>query len=212
MMSTVLLIDDHDIVRFGLETLLKCDGLEMAAGAGSLSDGLRAIAAIRPDLVITDMGLGDSQGLETVRQAVAAQGPRPVLVVSMQDEMLYGEQVLALGAAGYVMKETAYANIVPAARAALAGERWISPRLASRIAAKLCRRNGTAATAAPAACSLTAREIEILELLKRGKTTKEIASALDLGVRTVDFHRANIKQKLELRSGAELIAFASSRL
>lgn len=209
---TVLLIDDHDIVRFGLETLLKCNGLDVAACVGSLSAGLRAIAEIHPDLVITDMGLGDSQGLETVRQAVAAQRPRPVLVVSMQDEMLYGEQVLALGGAGYVMKETAHANIVPAARAALAGERWISPRLASRLATKLARRSGRAATQAPPVAALTAREIDILELLKLGKTTKEIASALDLGVRTVDFHRANIKQKLELRSGAELIAFASSRL
>lgn len=209
MMSIVLLIDDHDIVRFGLETLLKCEGLDVAA-CGSLAAGLRAIGDIVPDLVVTDMGLGDSQGLETVRQAVTAQSPRPVLVVSMQDEMLYGEQVLALGAVGYVMKETAHASIVPAVRAALAGERWVSPRLASRLAARVGRHRAAAA-AAPAP-ALTTREIEILELLKRGRTTKEIAHALDLSARTVDFHRANIKQKLELRSGAELIAFASSRL
>lgn len=212
-MSTVLLIDDHDIVRFGLETLLKCDGLEVAASVRSLADGLRAISRIRPDLVVTDMGLGDSKGLETVRQVIATQSPRPALVVSMRDELLYGEQVLALGGVGYVMKESAYANIVPAARAALAGERWIGPRLASRLAAKVARRRrGATSAAAPALPALTAREMEILELLKWGKTTKEIASALALGVRTVDFHRANIKQKLDLRSGAELIAFASTHL
>lgn len=208
-MSTVLLIDDHDIVRYGLQTLLQGAGLDVVAAAASLAAGLEGIRSSLPDLVITDMGTGDSQGLETVRHVLAAQAPRPVLVVSMQDEALYGEQVLALGAAGYVMKDTAHANIVPAARAAIAGEQWVSPRMASILAAKVSRR---AAARAPSAADLTARELEILELLKLGKSTKEIASRLDLSVRTVDFHRANIKQKLDLRSGAELIAYASARL
>lgn len=210
-MSKVLLIDDHDIVRFGLETLLKGAGLEIAASATSLSAGLLAIRDTRPDLVITDMGTGDSQGLETVRRVVAAQAPRPVLVVSMQDESLYGEQVLALGAAGYVMKDTAHANVVRAAQAALDGETWVSPQLATRLAAKLSRR-GAAIPVRPSVSDLTTRELEILQQLKLGKSTKEIATALQLSVRTVDFHRANIKHKLELRSGAEVIAFASQRL
>jgi DNA-binding NarL/FixJ family response regulator len=109
------------------------------------------------------------------------------------------------------MKETAHANVIPAAQAALAGGTWVSPRLGARLAAKLSRR-GAARSSGGAVADLTVRELEILELLKLGKTTKEIAAALHLSARTVDFHRANIKHKLELRSGAELIAFASSRL
>ena len=116
-MATVLLIDDHDIVRFGIATLMRAAGLDVVASANSLEAGLAAIDELHPDLVVTDMGTGDSQGLDTVRRVVAAHGPRPVLVVSMQDELLYGERVLALGAAGYVMKETAHANAACAAAA-----------------------------------------------------------------------------------------------
>jgi len=209
-MATVLLIDDHDIVRFGIATLMRAAGLDVVASANSLEAGLAAIDELHPDLVVTDMGTGDSQGLDTVRRVVAAHGPRPVLVVSMQDELLYGERVLALGAAGYVMKETAHANVVPAAHAALAGRKWLSPALVDQLAAKAARRRGGVPSSAQD--QLTGRELEILELLKLGKSTKEIATALCLSVRTVDSHRANLKHKLELRTGAELIAFASTRL
>ncbi|RYY72344.1 MAG: response regulator transcription factor [Comamonadaceae bacterium] len=209
-MATVLLIDDHDIVRFGLETLLRSAGLDVVASLPSLQAGLPAIEQLRPDLVVTDLGTADSNGLDTVRRVLAAQSPRPVVVVSMQDETMYGRQVLALGAAGYLMKETAHANIVPAAQAALAGGHWISPALASRMALSEARR-GTASRAPPSVADLTARELDVLAMLKTGSTTKEIARALHLSGRTVDYHRASIKQKLDLHSGAELIAFASQR-
>lgn len=206
-MTTVVLIDDHDIIRYGLESLLTAEGLVVAASVGSLAEGLRTISDLRPDLVITDMGTGDSQGLETVRQVVAAQGGRPVLVVAMQDEALYGEQVLAAGAAGYVMMKMAHAGIVPAVRAALRGGTWTSPQLASRLATRYSRRHSSFAMPP----GLTTREIEIMELLKLGKSTKQIATSLRLSVRTVDSHRSHLKQKLELHSGAELIAYASKR-
>lgn len=209
-MKTVVLIDDHDIVRYGMEVLIQGSGdLHVAGASESLREGLELIQALTPDLVITDMGTGDSEGLETVRRVMAAQSPRPVIVVSMQDEMLYGERVLALGALAYVMKETAHAALLPAARAALHGQAWASPRLAARLIRKSLRN-----TAAPAeeAEQMTEREIEVLELLKTGRTTKEIASTLDLSARTVDLHRSNIKRKLGLRTGAELISFASRRL
>jgi DNA-binding NarL/FixJ family response regulator len=213
MSHSVLLIDDHDIVRFGMETLIASQpDLRLAGSAGSLAEGLEMIRQTRPDLVITDMGVGDSAGLDTVRAVVEAQAPRPVLVVSVQDEMLYGEQVLALGARGYLMKETAYASVIPAAFAVLGDEVWASPRLSSKMMNRLLRRSRPAAESAESAPSLTARELQVLELLKTGKTTKEIAAALDLSGRTVDIHRANIKKKLGLRTGAELIAYASHRL
>lgn len=206
---TVVIIDDHDIVRYGMQMLIQDSGdLRVVGAASSLGEGLQLIAQHAPDLVVTDMGTGDSQGLETVRQVVAAQAPRATVVVSMQDEMLYGERVLAIGAMAYVMKETAHAALLPAARAALQGEAWASPRLASRLIRKTLRNSHGGGQGE----QLTEREIEILELLKTGRTTKEIASHLDLSVRTVDLHRSNIKRKLGLRTGAELIAYASQRL
>jgi DNA-binding NarL/FixJ family response regulator len=211
---TVAIIDDHDIVRFGLETLiLGCADLALAGSASTLSEGLALIGSHRPDLVITDMAVGDSIGLDTVRAVVAAQRPRPTIVLSMQDEMLYGEQVLALGARGYLMKEHAHASIVPAARAVLAGGSWVSPRLNTKLLNRMMQRNRNAADAtARAETALTMRELEVLELLRGGHTTKEIAAALALSARTVDIHRANIKRKLGLRSGAELVAYASTKL
>ena len=212
-MAKVLIIDDHDIVRFGLETLvLGCEDLQLAGSAASLAEGLRVIGEQRPDIVVTDMAVGDSSGLDTVRAVVRAQEPRRTLVVSMQDELLYGEQVLALGAHGYVMKDSAHASIIPAIRAVLAGDTWASPRLQAKLVNRLLRRHHAEAESADPASALTLRELEVLQELKGGRTTKEIARALELSVRTIDLHRANIKRKLNLRTGAELIAFASKKM
>lgn len=212
---SVLIVDDHDIVRFGLETLvLGCRDLRLAGSAESLAAGLRLVEALRPDLVITDMGTRDSSGLDTVRTMVAAQAPRPVLVVSIHDEMLYGEQVIALGARGYLMKENAHASVIPAALTILAGGTWLSALLSSNLVNRAIRttHGNSVRTGGITTTTLSTREFEVLQLLKRGRTTKEIATSMDVSVRTVDIYRARIKRKLGLRTGAELIAFASSRL
>jgi DNA-binding NarL/FixJ family response regulator len=209
-MATVLIIDDHDIIRFGLETLIGSNPeLTLVGAAGSLAEGLERIAQLTPDLVISDMSLDDAKGLETVRAVVQQQRPRHTLVLSMHDEMLYGEQVLALGANGYVMKESAHAVVVEAALAVLRGHTWVSPRLNAKLLNRLLQRSGAlAASDAAGESALSLRELQVLEALRGGKTTKEIAFDLGLSARTVDIHRANIKRKLGLRSGAELIAFA----
>lgn len=217
-MNTVLIIDDHDIIRFGLETLIaSCPQLSVIGSVSSLTEGLSVIAARQPELVICDMSMEDSKGLDTVRAVVAAQKPRACLIVSMHDEMLYGEQALALGAQGYVMKESAHSVVIPAALAVLQGQTWVSQRLNTRLLNRLVQRGrhdtGPAGrtAGADAARTLTLRELEILEQLRSGKTTKEIAFDLGLSTRTVDIHRANIKRKLGLRSGTEL-TFALSRV
>ncbi len=213
MSKTVVVIDDHDIIRFGLEALLSVrPDLCIVGAASSLKRGLLLIEEKKPDLVITDMGTGDSGGLDTVRAVVAAQADRATLVLSMQDEMLYGEQVLALGARGYVMKDNAHADIVPAVHAVLDGGIWMSPRLGARLLNRNLKRMRVSRDEGGDTPGLSVRETEVLELLKLGKSTKEIATALKLSTRTVDVHRANIKRKLGLRTGAELIAFASHHI
>lgn len=209
--KSVLIVDDHDIVRFGLETLVhSCPDLRLAGSASRLATALEMVRSLQPDLVISDMGTQDSKGLDTVRALVAAQSPRPVLIVSVHDEMLYAEQVMALGARGYLMKERAHQFVIDAALTVLEGGTWLSPRLNTKLVQRLYKlpRNQDQAEA----LSLSAREFEVLQLLKSGKSTKEIAAAMHLSVRTVDIHRSRIKHKLGLRTGAELIAFASSRL
>lgn len=212
--NSVLIIDDHDIVRVGLASLIaNCPQLQLAGTASSLEEGLRMVAELQPALVISDMSMDDSKGLDTVRAVVAAQQPRATLIVSMHDEMLYGEQVLALGARGYLMKERAHALAVPAALAVLGGQTWVSQRLNTKLLNRVMKRSRSEGEGGRAAGteSLSMRELQVLELLGAGKTTKEIAFDLDLSARTVDIHRANIKKKLGLKSGAELIAFALSR-
>lgn len=211
-MNTVLIIDDHDIVRYGMEMLVNaCPELVLIGSVSLLADGLRVIGDRQPALVISDMTLDDSKGLDTVRAVVEAQQGRRSLIVSMHDELLYGEQVLALGAAGYLMKDCAHAAVIPAALEVLRGGRWVSPRLNARLLNRLLQRGRPEAATSDAVASLTLRELEVLELLRTGKTTKEIAFQLELSVRTVDIHRANIKKKLGLRTGAEVIAFASAK-
>lgn len=208
---SVLVIDDHDIVRFALETVvLNTPELRLVGSASTLAEGLALIREQSPDLVITDIALPDSKGTETVRAVVAAQAGRRTLVVSMQDELLYGEVALGAGADGYLMKDTAHANIVQAALAVLDGETWVSPALRARMLDRFLQRKRPADQAAEA--SLTVREREVLEQLKQGKTTKEIARALGISARTVDLHRATIKRKLGLRTGVELVAYAFNRL
>lgn len=207
---SVAVIDSQDIVRFGLETLvLGCPGLRLVGSAASLAGGLRLIREHRPDLVITDMTLRDSSGLDTVRAVLAAQEDGHVLVLTMHDELLYGEQVLALGAGGYIMKDSPQANVIAAALAVVEGLRWTSPALSAHIVRHAVQKRGTPEQ--PEA-GLTLRELEVLEQLKRGKSTKQIAAALHISPRTVDLYRARIKKKLGLRTGAELIAFASQHL
>lgn len=207
---SVLVIDDHDIVRVGLEALvLGCPDLCLVGSASSLQQALALIETHKPALVFTDMTLPDSNGLDTVRAVVAAQAGRATIVVSMQDEILYGQQVLQVGANGYVRKETAHANALTAAAAVLRGERWVSPALSARLLEQLvpARRKRPEGGA-----TLTVRELEILELLRSAKTSKEIAVALNLSVRTVDLHRASIKKKLGLRTGVEVVAYAFHHL
>lgn len=212
-LHSVLLIDHHDIVRFALQTLISaCPVLRPVESAASLGEGLRLIGELKPDLVISDIALPDSTGLSTVRAVIEAQGPRRTLVFSMQDEALYGPQVMALGADGFVPKEAAHATVLEAALKVLAGDIWISPSLTSTLVSRSLSRRSRAplpARAADRAASLTTRELEVLEHLRAGKSTKQIASALDLSVRTVDLHRSNLKSKLGFRTGAELIVFAA---
>lgn len=213
-MKTVLIIDDHDIVRFGLETLISSSpDLVLVGSVSNLADGLRRIAEARPALVISDMSMDDSKGLDTVRAVIEAQGERSTLIVSMHDEMLYGEQVLSLGAQGYLMKEHAHAQVVAAAQAVLNGQTWVSQKLNAKLLNRVMKRNASQRSSPDTAGTgaLSMRELQVLELLGQGKTTKEIAFDLELSNRTVDIHRASIKRKLGLKSGAELMAFALSR-
>ena len=215
MIKNILLIDDHEIIRFGLQTLIEKSGTcRVIDSQGNLANGVAAIERLAPDLVVCDMSMDDSKGLNTVRAVVKAQSPRPVLLLSMHDEMIYAEQTLALGATGYLMKEDAFEHLMQAINTTLAGKMWVSADVNTHLLNRMMRRNRNLNAAGPAVQvgRLSKRELEVLEKIGTGKTTKQIAYDLDLSPRTVDTHRANIKKKLELKTSVEIVAFALSRM
>ncbi len=205
---TVLLLDDHDIIRFGLSSLMASSGeFQVISQCATLETAVSAISQLKPDLVISDMSLEQSKGLTTVRTVVAAQLPRATIFLSMHDEIMYAQQVLACGAKGYMMKERAQENIVQAAKTVMSGEIWVSPAVNAQILRRMSPSRGL--DTSPQSVALSNREAEILSLLGSGKTTKEIAHSLGLSPRTVDAHRARIKRKLGVKSIAELIVYAA---
>lgn len=207
MQPSVLVVDDHDIVRAALESkILSCTDLRLIGAAATLSEALDAIHTHLPDLVITDMGLPDSSGLDTVRNIVTAQAGRSTLVVSEYPEKMYAEAVLTIGAGGYLSKEHAWANVLAAATAVVRGERWVSDDVRAQLVDRAFHR--TRAVRNPEPVSLSPRELDVMEQIKAGKTSKEIAHRLGISPRTVELHRANIKRKLHLRTGVEVVAFA----
>ncbi len=202
--SRVMIIDDHPIVRRGLEALLAeekdlCIGGEAASGA----EAIAAIAQEIPDMVILDISLPDSDGIEICRKIRRLHPELPILVMSIHSEALYADRVLRAGANGYIMKHEAPYKIVSAIRQILSGNVHVSTDTVQRMLAKA--RGGASEPADVGVASLTPREMEVFSLIGQGKGTKEIAGELELGVKTVETHRLSIKKKLNVRHLSDLV-------
>ncbi|MGA0571505.1 response regulator [Variovorax sp. VNK109] len=205
--ARVLIVDDHPILRHGIAQLIAREGdLTVCADVGTVDEALAVVATQAIDLVVVDLSLEDQSGLDLIKRLRTAHPHVKCLVLSMHDERLYAERVLRAGARGYVMKQEATRKIVTALRAVRAGRIYLGEEIASDLLARLAS-GGSAAVAeneqAPLP-ALTDRELEVLRLIGRGMKTGEIAETLSRSVHTVEAHRANIKRKLGLKSGAEL--------
>ena len=205
--TRILLIDDHPIMRHGLAQLLGAeDGLTICGEAGSARDGLAAADNLKPDLVIIDLTLPDKHGLELLKDLQAQHPGLLCLVLSMHDEGLYAERALRAGARGYIMKEAAADHLVTAVHKILAGGLYLSETVASKMIEQLSGVRGK--TGATGIENLTDRELEVLALIGEGVATKNIADRLSISARTVEAHRAHIKEKLDFSDGAALVKFA----
>jgi DNA-binding NarL/FixJ family response regulator len=202
----VVIVDDHPLFRERLSELINHE-LDMEV-CGEAEDAQQAIEIIRsasPDLAIVDITLKGFSGLELIKNIRALPSGIPVLVLSMHDESLYAERALRSGASGYITKNESADNVLLAIRRVLAGEVYLSGTLTSAFLKGLT--TGFKATSQPLD-RLTDRELEILELIGRGRATRQIAETLQLGVATVDTYRARIKEKMNFRTGTELQHFA----
>ena len=174
--------------------------------AGTAAEAMKAIAKLAPDLVLVDMGLPDKDGLELIKDIQAMHPGLPVLAMSLQDESIYAARVLRAGGRGYVMKAEGPERLAAAIRTVLQGQVALSPRMSARILESMVGPVGKTGSGPEA--RLTDRELEVLRLFGEGWSTDEIATRLHLSPKTVDVHRAHIKEKLELKTTPEFQRFA----
>ena len=204
----ILLVDDHAIVREGIAEIISTHhDLEVCGEAEAAGPAMDAVERLKPDLVVVDLSLQGGSGLDLIKNLKTLHPLLPMIVLSMHDESLYAERALRAGALGYVMKREASTTVLDAIHTALSGRVFLSPKMRERMLQKVVG-NQTAPTAVPAMAQLTDRELEVLELLGEGRTTRQIAQQLHLSISTVETHRAHIKEKLNLTSGSELIRAA----
>jgi len=204
--TRVLICDDHGLVRAGLRRLLEAaSGLAatVVAEAGTAAEAIERTRAEQPDVVLLDLVLPDSSGIEAIPDLLTASPTTRILIISMQDDVTYVRRAFAAGASGYLLKEAADIDLVQAVQEVAAGRRYVHPLLGARLAAtEAGTRDQTSED------RLSQREHEVLQLLALGHTNQEIARLLCISVRTAETHRAHIMQKLGLSTRAEIVRYA----
>ena len=207
----LLLADDHEIVRKGLRALLEAEpGWQVAAEAADGRDAVEKAQQIKPDIAILDISMPSLNGLEATRQIVKGISQTKVLVLTMHDSDPLIQQVLEAGARGYLLKSDAARDLVAAVDALRLDKTFFTPKVA-RLVLEGYLDKGPRASSSPEGGSsfrLTDRQREIVQLLAEGKSSKEVASALGLSVKTAETHRANIMRRLDCHSVTALVRYA----
>ena len=204
---SVFIVDDHPIVRQGLAQLIdQEDDLAVCGEAADVREARAALPEVQPDVVILDLSLRDSDGLELIKDIRSKYRQLPVLVLSMHDESIYAERLLSAGANGYIMKQAAADQLLTAVRRVLAGGIYVSEHVGASMIERFAVA-GRKQNANPID-RLSNRELQVLNLIGRGKTTRQVAETLNLSVKTVESHRQRIKKKLNLQTSPQLVQFA----
>jgi DNA-binding NarL/FixJ family response regulator len=202
----ILIVDDHPMMRHGLEQLLEREpDLQTVAQAGTAAEALDIVAKRVPDLVLVDLSLPDKNGIELIKDLRSLHSSLRILAISMHDEALYAERALRAGAHGYLMKKEGGAELLRAIRRVLSGEIYLSEPMSAKV---LDSFSGHHSHLRSPMEQLSDREFEIFQLLGQGLGTREIAEQLRLSLKTVEVHRANMRRKLALRTGRELVRLA----
>jgi len=205
--TKIVIVDDHPIVRQGLAELINHeDDLVVCGQAEEAPEAMGVIKAIKPDMVIVDILLKETSGMELIKDIKARYPNLAVLALSMHDESLYAERALRAGAKGYIMKAEATEKVIGAIRKILSGDIYLSEPMAAKLIHKLV--GGRTEVGASAIDRLSDRELEVFRLIGQGYGTRQIAEKLHLSVKTIETYRAHIKEKLNLADAAELLQYA----
>jgi two-component system, NarL family, response regulator NreC len=200
---TIVLADDHHVVRTGLRLLLDAeDGFAVVGEAADAEAALRSVLGHKPRVLVLDLNMpGETTSLDAIPLVRERSAATAVVVLTMQEDPSFARHALQAGAAGYVLKDSANAELVEAVRCAAAGDTYLAPRLGAALAASPAEPPGPPGDLSP-------REVEVLRLIALGHTNAEIGAQLFLSIRTVESHRAHIQQKLRRSSRAELVRYA----
>jgi DNA-binding NarL/FixJ family response regulator len=200
----ILIADDHEIVRMGLRALLEGHaGWEVCGEASNGKEAIEKAGKLHPDVVIVDVTMPQLNGLESARRILSASPDVRILVLSMHESEKLVEEALETGAHGFLLKSDAARELIAAVEAILKGRRFVGSKLAKTLVHPL-----TEAASFSPEVTLTGREREILQLLAEGRTSKEVALALNISTKTAETHRTNIMQKLNLHSITDLTRYA----
>lgn len=206
--SRILIVDDHAMFREGLRLLIDREpDLTVCGDTADADEALRSIDELKPDLVIADISLSGTTGIDLIKAIKNKYEDLPVLVVSMHEESLYAERALRAGATGYVMKQEPAKTVKLAIRKVLGGDIHLSEKMATTMLGKFMRGGQDEPPASPIE-SLSDRELEVFRMLGEGKATRQIAEELDLSVATINSFRNRIKEKLKLKNSTELMLHA----
>lgn len=202
--ARILVVDDHPLVREGLAARIAMHrDMEICAEAASVDEALAQVKATAPDLVVVDIQLAESHGLDLIREIHARHPGVKMLVVSAFDESLYAERALRAGAHGYINKRELQDDVITAIRTVLGGQRYLSPKMTQQLVGQAIV--GRSLDVGDPIQRLSDRELEVFQLIGQGKTTGAIAGQLQLSVHTIDTHREKIRHKLGLKNSAELM-------
>lgn len=202
-MTNILIVDDHPIFRMGMRELLNQEeDFSVCAVAENIGQAREALREHQPDLAIIDISLSEENGLDLVKEIAAGPCRLPVLVLSLHDESVWAERAIRAGARGYVMKKEASESVISAIRNILDGRIHVSSDMMARLLDKF--QVNPEGSGAPTVEVLTDRELEVFRLIGSGLATREIASRMNLGIKTIGTYRDRIKQKLCIKNAAEL--------
>jgi DNA-binding NarL/FixJ family response regulator len=204
----IFLVDDHPIVQQALADMINHeDDLEVCGSTKDARGTLEQINTLHPDLVILDLALRGANGIELLKDIRVHYPKQLVLMLSMHDESVYALRALRAGAAGYIMKAEATIRLLEAVRLVLDGGVYLSERMQKRVLGRMGHSHADDAPQQPLD-ELSDRELEVLRLLGQAFSTRQIANELHLSVKTIESHRAHLKEKLHLKSGVDLIQYA----
>lgn len=207
MSIRIILADDHQIIRDGLRSLLeKVPGMTVVGEAANGRDALRLALELTPEVVIMDVSMPDLNGIDATRQIIAAAPQIKVIALSIHGDQRFVMEMLKAGASGYLLKDTAFEELAKAIHEVLANHTYLCREIAEQVVGDYVRQLKQADGSAFSV--LTAREREVLQLLAEGNSTAQMAEHLHLSVKTIETHRQNLMEKLDIRNIADLTKYA----